>query len=79
MFEENFMIVIPVDTVLHSTSRPFCDVTLYPDCPCGSLRRKISTRVPNGSCLLAARPRGLLDLLLVSQRTLENDPHQQRH
>lgn len=34
MFRENFKIVIPVEEVLHTSEKPFCNQTLYPDCPC---------------------------------------------
>ena len=34
MFRENFKIVVPVDEILHTPEKPFCNQTLYPDCPC---------------------------------------------
>lgn len=34
MFQENFKIVVPVEEVLHTSEKPFCNQTLYPDCPC---------------------------------------------
>lgn len=34
MYKDNFSIVIPVDNLLHTPDKPFCNQTLYPDCPC---------------------------------------------
>ena len=34
MYQENFSIVIPVDVLVHTPDKPFCNKTLYPDCPC---------------------------------------------
>ena len=31
---DNFILVIPVDFKEHTSERPFCNWTLYPDCPC---------------------------------------------
>lgn len=31
---DNFTVVIPTDRKEHTDEKPFCDVSLNPDCPC---------------------------------------------
>jgi len=51
MYQENFKIVIPVEVLVHTPEKPFCNQTLYPDCPCRqdhTLIQEIHTYVQEG-------------------------------
>jgi len=33
-YYNNAIPIIPVDEILHTDDKPFCNATLHPDCPC---------------------------------------------